>query len=213
MIDFKEDYKEQYQAKKKPCTVKLPKVNYIAIRGKGNPYPLDSAFRSALKKLEQVTLTIRNAKKNGKKITGFEEYANPPKESLWGKEPWSDPHDPNNLCWTAMLRTPDFVTNEVLEWAKEETAKDRKDDYSEITLLTLDEDMCVQCLHTGTHAEIFKTINVIQNYLAEIGFCIDFEKGVHHEIHLADEVKAKPENAKSIVRYPIRSTKPESEEI
>lgn len=212
MIDFKEDYQEYYQAKKKPSIVNLPRVSYIAIRGKGNPYPLDSEFRACLKKLEQVTLTIRNAKKNGMKVVGFEEYTTPPKESLWWREPWADPHDPNNLYWTAMLRVPDFVTKELVEWAKEETAKDRKEDYSMVTLLSLDEGMSVQCLHTGTHQEVFKTIHNLQNYLAEIGFCIDFEKGVHHEIHLGDEVKAKPENAKSIIRYPIRSTKMEEEE-
>lgn len=35
--DFKKGYKEFYMPKNKPTIVTVPKANYIAVRGKGNP--------------------------------------------------------------------------------------------------------------------------------------------------------------------------------
>ena len=36
-FDFKKEYKEFYLPKNKPQIVNVPKANYIAIRGQGNP--------------------------------------------------------------------------------------------------------------------------------------------------------------------------------
>ena len=36
-FDFKKEYKEFYMPKNKPEIVDVPKANYIAVRGKGNP--------------------------------------------------------------------------------------------------------------------------------------------------------------------------------
>ena len=36
-FDFKKEYKEFYMPKNKPAIVTVPKANYIAVRGKGNP--------------------------------------------------------------------------------------------------------------------------------------------------------------------------------
>ena len=36
-FDFKKEFKEFYKPKNKPEIVNVPKANYIAVRGKGNP--------------------------------------------------------------------------------------------------------------------------------------------------------------------------------
>ena len=36
-FDFKKEFKEYYMPKNKPEIVTVPKANYIAVRGKGNP--------------------------------------------------------------------------------------------------------------------------------------------------------------------------------
>ena len=36
-FDFKKEYKEFYMPKNRPEIVTVPKANYIAVRGKGNP--------------------------------------------------------------------------------------------------------------------------------------------------------------------------------
>ena len=36
-FDYKKEYKEFYMPKNKPGIIEIPKMNYIAVRGKGNP--------------------------------------------------------------------------------------------------------------------------------------------------------------------------------
>ena len=36
-FDYKKEYKEFYMPKNKPSIVEIPKMNYIAVRGSGNP--------------------------------------------------------------------------------------------------------------------------------------------------------------------------------
>jgi len=36
-FDYKKEYKEFYMPKNKPSIVEIPRMNYIAIRGTGNP--------------------------------------------------------------------------------------------------------------------------------------------------------------------------------
>lgn len=36
-FDYKKEYKELYMPKNKPEILTVPKMNYIAVRGKGNP--------------------------------------------------------------------------------------------------------------------------------------------------------------------------------
>ena len=44
-FDFKKEYKEFYMPKNKPEIVLVPKANYIAVRGKGNPNEEDGAYK------------------------------------------------------------------------------------------------------------------------------------------------------------------------
>lgn len=36
-FDYKKEYKEFYVPPKKPGVIEIPKMNYIAVRGKGDP--------------------------------------------------------------------------------------------------------------------------------------------------------------------------------
>ena len=43
-FDFKKEYKEFYMPKDRPEIVKVPAVNYIAVRGKGDPNEEGGAY-------------------------------------------------------------------------------------------------------------------------------------------------------------------------
>ena len=43
-FDFKKEYKEFYMPKNKPEIVTVPKMNYIAVRGTGNPNEEGGAY-------------------------------------------------------------------------------------------------------------------------------------------------------------------------
>ena len=40
-FDYKKEYKEFYMPKNKPSIIEIPKMNYIAVRGKGDPRKCD----------------------------------------------------------------------------------------------------------------------------------------------------------------------------
>ena len=45
-FDYKKEYKEFYMPKNKPSIVEIPKMNYIAVRGKGNPNDENSTSKT-----------------------------------------------------------------------------------------------------------------------------------------------------------------------
>ena len=58
-FDFKKEYKEFYMPKKKPEIVNVPKANYIAVRGKGNPNEEGGAYQQAISVLYAVAYTLK----------------------------------------------------------------------------------------------------------------------------------------------------------
>ena len=49
-FDFKKEYKEFYFPPAKPSLVDVPPMNYIAVRGKGNPNDEDGEYKASRKK-------------------------------------------------------------------------------------------------------------------------------------------------------------------
>ena len=88
-FDFKKEYKEFYMPKNKPEIVNVPKANYIAVRGKGNPNEKDGAYQQAIGVLYAVAYTLKMSYKTEYKIEGFFEYVVPPLEGFW----WQDDVD------------------------------------------------------------------------------------------------------------------------
>lgn len=57
-FDFKKEFKEFYMPKNKPAIVTVPKVNYIAVRGKGNLNEAGGAYQQAISVLYAVAYTL-----------------------------------------------------------------------------------------------------------------------------------------------------------
>ena len=47
-FDYKKEYKEFYMPKGTPSIVNVPKMNYIAVRGSGNPNDEDGEYKQSL---------------------------------------------------------------------------------------------------------------------------------------------------------------------
>ena len=67
-FDFKKEYKEFYLPKSKPEIVNIPKINYIAIRGKGNPNDEDGDYQKAIGVLYSIAYTLKMSYKTDYKI-------------------------------------------------------------------------------------------------------------------------------------------------
>ena len=206
-FDFKKEYKEYYLPKNKPSIIDVPKMNYIAVRGKGNPNEENSDYQNTLGLLYGIAYTIKMSYKGDHKIEGFFEYVVPPLEGFW----WQDNKDgidydhKEQLNFISIIRLPDFVTKADFDWAITEATKKKKQDFSRVEFLTYDEGLCVQCMHIGSYDDEPATVELMHKFAEDNGYKLDITSTrYHHEIYLSDPRKCDINKLKTIIRHPIR---------
>ena len=207
-FDFKKEYKEFYMSKSVPEIVTVPKANYIAVRGMGDPNQEGGAYQSAVSILYAVAYTLKMSYKTDYRIEGFFEYVVPPLEGFWWQEGVDgiDYGDKSTFHWISVIRLPQFVKKKDFDWAVEEAARKKKLDCSLAEFLTIEEGLCVQIMHIGPFDHEPSTVALMDQYIAENGYANDMnETRLHHEIYLSDARKAAPEKWKTIIRHPIRT--------
>ena len=207
-FDFKKEYKEFYMSKSVPEIVTVPKANFIAVRGMGDPNQEGGAYQSAVSILYAVAYTLKMSYKTDYRIEGFFEYVVPPLEGFWWQEGVDgiDYGDKSTFHWISVIRLPEFVTKKDFDWAVEEAARKKKLDCSLAEFLTIEEGLCVQIMHIGPFDNEPSTVALMDQYIAENGYANDMnENRLHHEIYLSDARKAAPEKWKTIIRHPIRT--------
>ena len=206
-FDFRKEYKEFYMPKNKPEIVHVPKANYIAVRGKGNPNEEGGAYQQAVGVLYAVAYTLKMSYKTDHRIEGFFDYVVPPLEGFWWQEHTYgvDYSDKSTFNWISVIRLPDFVTAADFSWAVEAATKKKKLDCSSVEYLTMEEGLCVQIMHTGPFDDEPATVALMDDYLAQNGYVNDFSQDrLHHEIYLSDARKVAPEKWKTVIRHPVR---------
>ena len=206
-FDFKKEYKEYYMPKNKPQIVEIPIMNYIAVRGKGDPNDENGEYKRAIEVLYAVAYTLKMSYKTDYKIDGFFEYVVPPLEGFWWSENGGafDYADKSQLRWISVIRLPDFITENDFQWAVETASKKKKLDCSAAEFLTINEGLCVQIMHIGSYDDEPATVELMDKFVAENGFQNDISSDrLHHEIYLSDPRKTLPEKWKTVIRHPIR---------
>ncbi len=205
--DFKKEQKEIYKPNAKPSIINVPKMNYIAVRGKGNPNEENGEYAKAIQTLYPIAYAIRMSYKTDYKIEGYFEYVVPPLEGFW----WisglkgMDKSRKNDLEWISVLRLPDFVTEKDFKWAVSKVETKKSVDCSKVEFFTYDEGLCVQCMHIGHFDDEVKTVEIMQKFIETEGYEEDFESGrMHHEVYISDIRKVVPEKWNTVVRHPIR---------
>ncbi len=207
-FDYKKEYKEFYMPKNKPSIIKLPKMNYIAVRGCGDPNKEDSEYKQSINLLYAIAFTIKMSEKANYNIEGFFSYVVPPLEGFWWQEENKTTIDykkKETMQFISCIRLPDFVTKKDFEWAIKEATKKKKQDYSKVEFFTYEEGTCVQCMHIGSYEEEPKTIECMHEYMEQNGYQLDItEVRYHHEIYLSDPRRCKEEKLKTVIRHPIK---------
>ncbi|MCH5354091.1 MAG: GyrI-like domain-containing protein [Acutalibacter sp.] len=208
-FDFKKEYKEFYMPKGQPEIVSVPKANYVAVRGIGDPNEENGMYQKAIGILYAVAYTLKMSYKTDYKINGFFEYVVPPLEGFWWQEnnDGINYSDKSSFHWISVIRLPDFISEKDLEWAKETATKKKKFDCSSAEFLTVEEGLCVQILHLGPFDDEPATIAVMDDYVKENGYTNDITVNrLHHEIYLSDARKIASEKWKTVIRHPIKRT-------
>ncbi|MBQ1835367.1 MAG: GyrI-like domain-containing protein [Oscillospiraceae bacterium] len=206
-FDFKKEYKEFYLPPAKPQIVTVPRANYLAVRGQGDPNEPDGEYQRSIGMLYAVAYTLKMSYKTEHRIAGFYEYVVPPLEGFWWQDGVAgvDYAHKENFRWISVIRLPDFVTEEDLAWAIKEAARKKKTDCSRVELLSYDEGLCVQCMHIGPYDNEPATVSAMHEYMERQGYALDISDArLHHEIYLSDARKVAPEKRKTVIRHPIR---------
>ena len=206
-FDYKKEYKEFYMPKKKPGIVEIPEMNYIAVRGKGNPNDENGEYKKSISLLYAIAFTIKMSYKGSYKIDGYFEYVVPPLEGFWWQKDTQgiDYNRKDDMEFISVIRLPDFVTEDDFRWAVNEAAKKKNQDFSKVEFFTYDEGICVQCMHIGPYDNEPETVELKHNYMAENGYELDItDSRLHHEIYLSDPRRCDESRLKTVVRHPIK---------
>ena len=206
-FDYKKEYREFYMPPKKPDIIEIPQMNFLAVRGEGDPNEEGGEYSRALSLLYGMAYTIKMSYKGTHKIEGFFEYVVPPLEGLWWQEGVRgvDYSRKDRFQWISLIRLPDFVKKSDFNWALEEAARKKKTDFSAVEFYTYDEGLCVQCMHIGSYDDESATILAMESYAKENGCAIDItDKRYHHEIYLNDPRKTETSKLKTVIRHPVR---------
>ena len=208
-FDYKKEYKEFYMPKDRPSIVSVPPMNYIAVRGKGDPNQEDGDYKQAIGLLYGIAYTIKMSKKGDHQIEGYFDYVVPPLEGFWWQDGVQgvDYAHKETFNWISVIRLPDFVSREDFEWAISEAAKKKKEDFSKVEFFTYEEGLCVQCMHLGPYDDEPATVEKMHAYMTEQGYELDINSDrLHHEIYLSDARKVAPEKLKTVIRHPVKQS-------
>lgn len=206
-FDYKKEYKEFYLPGKQPQIVEIPEMNFIAVRGKGDPNEEGGAYKESIGLLYGIAFTIKMSKKGSHEIQGYFDYVVPPLEGFWWQEGVKgfDYSRKEDFRWISVIRLPDFVQRADFEWAVSEAQNKKKQDFSKVEFLTIKEGLCVQCMHIGAFDDEPETVALMDRHIREKGYENDFsDLRMHHEIYLSDARRVPPERWRTVIRHPVR---------
>lgn len=207
-FDYKKEYKEFYLPKNKPSIVEIPKMNYLAVRGQGDPNAENGEYQQSLSLLYPVAFTIKMSKLGDHQIAGYFDYVVPPLEGLWWQDNNKTGVDYQNKSafhFISMIRLPDFVTKADFGWAISEATRKKNQDFSKVEFFSYDEGVCVQCLHIGSYDNEPATIQLMHEYMVANDYKLDIQNPrYHHEIYLSDPRKCSIDKLKTVIRHPIK---------
>lgn len=213
-FDYKKEYKEFYLPPSKPHIIKIPVMNYLAVRGHGDPNLEDGEYKASIGLLYAIAFTIKMSKKGDHRIAGYFDYVVPPLEGFWWQDAASDSNSASatldynrksDMNFISAIRLPDFVTEDDFRWAIAEATHKKSQDFSKVELFHYDEGLVVQCLHRGSYDDEPATISAMHDFLTTEGYAPDIlNPRYHHEIYLSDPRRCTPEKLKTVLRHPIR---------
>lgn len=206
-FDYKKEYKEFYLPPRKPQIVEVPEMNFLAVRGMGDPNEEEGDYKAAIGLLYSIAYTIKMSKMGKHRIEGYFDYVVPPLEGFWWQDGVQgvDYTRKDQFQWISLIRLPEFVTREEFDWAIQEASVKKQMDFSKVEFFTYHEGLCVQCMHIGPYDNEPVTVREMERYAKEQGYELDFsDQRYHYEIYLSDVRKCKPENLKTVIRQPIK---------
>ena len=193
-LNLVQAHRAEYATPKSPALVRVEPAQYLAFDSEGDPN--GPGFAEAIGALYGVAFTIKMRKKRE-----GADYTVAPLEALWSVPDVTAGEPGATWRWTALIRTPDFITGTDLETAFAELERKGKGPaVRRVRLEQLDEGDCVQVLHVGPYSAEKRTIEAMHAFAAAQGRPL---RGRHHEIYISDPRRVLPERLKTILRQPV----------
>lgn len=211
-LDYKKEDKDLYLPKSIPMLIDVPNMKFIMVQGKGNPNQENGEYQNALQLLYGLSFTIKMSKMGKNKINGYFEYVVPPLEGFWWNEEKKniDYKHKEKFEWISVIRQPEFVTEDVFQWACNEVKDKKGMDISKAEFKEFKEGLCVQIMHIGSYDDEPRTIEQLDKYITthnlknDIGNSLENGwKRRHHEIYLSDPRRTATANLKTVIRIPV----------
>ena len=206
-FDYKKEYKEFYLPPAKPGLVEIPSMNFLAVRGQGDPNREDGEYKAAMGLLYAIAFTVKMSKLGSHHMEGYFDYVVPPLEGFWWDKDGGavDYGRKEDFRWISLIRLPDFVTISEFDWATAEATAKKKQDFSKVEFFPYEEGLCVQCMHLGSYDDEPATLRTMEDFAAGEGYVPDLgPKRYHHEIYLSDARKVPPARRKTVLRVPVK---------
>lgn len=183
-----------------PITVKVPRMRFLMVDGRGDPNT-STDYREAIGALYSLSYTMKFMLKFSKSKV---EHVVMPLESLWWTDKGTDffSAEKKTWNWTAMISQPEHVTKELVEKARAEIVRKKKEipGLEKVRLEEFEEGLSAEIMHIGPWAAERETIEKLHKYILDSGHKL---RGRHHEIYMSDPRRAKPEKLKTVVRHPM----------
>lgn len=208
-FDFKKEYKEFYLPKNNPGIIEVPKMNYLAVRGAGDPNTEGGEYKKSIELLYAVAFTLKMSKKTDYRIEGYFNYIVPPLEGFWWQDGSQglDYNRKDEMEFISVIRLPVFIQKKDFDWAIEEATRKKKKDFSQVGFFSYNEGLVVQCMHIGSYDDEPATIAAMDEYARDQGYELDIQNPrYHHEIYLSDPRRCAVEKLKTVLRHPIRKS-------
>ncbi len=199
-VDYKKKYNNIYNPKK-PSIVVFPDAKYITLDGEGNPN--SEYFSESIGALYAIAYAISMSYKMDYKIEGFYNFVVPPLEGVWdiidGK---SFDGNKSNLKWKIMIMMPEFVSEEVFDWAKNRAfIKKKNTRINDVILEYFKGKLCCNYLHKGSYDNEPESFNIMDGFVKENGY--KRVELTHREIYLNDARKVDADKLKTVLCYSV----------
>lgn len=204
---MKTDFKKQITTYTAPRgrfeIVTVPAMQFLMIDGHGDPNT-SKTYEDALRTIYPVAYTLKFLSKNDL----GRDYTVMPLEALW----WSDDmdafttaRDKSQWDWIVMIMTPDWLSAEHYETAREAVRrKGGAPALDAIRLDVLEEGSAVQTLHIGSYDDEGPVLEAMHDdFIPSQSLHLT---GKHHEVYLSDSRRTAPEKLRTILRQPVTRT-------
>ena len=204
-FEWRKQLKDLYLPGKKPTTIDVPAMKYFTIEGKGNPN--GEGFKESVEPLYALSYAIRMMPKKGITPEGYFEYTVFPLEGIWDLDEEGrklDYLDKDHLVYQLMIRQPDFVTEELFQYAVD-TVKQKKPalQLDKVKFETIEEGLCVQAMHIGSYDTEPETFALMEQYCSQNN--LERIEKIHKEIYISDARKTAPEKLKTVLRFKVKA--------